>query len=363
MLEELEQLSLAVGAVSRADVQRVVDGVNERLVRLVHAQVAKLYWREEAEEGSILEPLAFVNQTRYQDPRKFPVGSVPTGVLSWVFHEARPLWLSELRNSTHDEAILNRATGKKIPLEQLDIDRSPELDAIMTVPILIRGHVYGVYSIEALSAERFNERILDLLQHLTGALAPLLWNADVYAYDLQKTTRAVTKFLNSVRDFTFDPVWLEQDVRSGFVARPFDPGFTRAHEMLSALLASNGVAARHYEPIEGRGLVIDEIMRQVRNSHFCICDITSANPNVMAEVGMIMILRKPMMLIRKKGDDTPIPFDLGHHQVYHYEVAGDELQVWNPAESQFRPFGPVFNDFINQLPTEIGFFSAKKIEG
>jgi GAF domain len=360
MLEELEQLSLAVGAVSRTDVERVVDAVNQRLVRLVHAQVAKLYWREEAEEGSILEPLAYVNNTRYPDPRKFPIGDESNGVLSWVFHQGKPLWLSGLKDSDLDAPILNLATGNEIPPEQLDVRSSPDLDAIITVPILIRGHVHGVYSIEALSAERFNERILDLLRHLTNALAPLLWNADVYSFDLQKTTRAVSKFLYSVRDFTFDPVWLEQDIRSGFVARPFGSEFTRAHEILSELLKSKGVIARHYEPMEGRGLVIDEIMRQVRNSHFCICDITSANANVMAEVGMVMILRKPMMLIRKKGDETPIPFDLGHQQVYHYEVAGGELQVWNPAEAQFRPFSPVLDDFINQLPTETGFFSAKR---
>lgn len=224
---------------------------------------------------------------------------------------------------------------------------------------MIRGHVHGVYSVEVISAERFNERILNLIRHLMDALAPLVWNADVYDFDLQKTTRAVNKFLNSIRDFEFDPVLLAQHIRSGFVVRPFSSEFSRTHEMLSDLLQAKGVLARHYEPIEGRGLVINEIMKQVRNSHFCICDITSANPNVMVEVGMILILQKPMMLIRRKGDETPIPFDLGHQQVHDYAMAQDGLQVWSPAESQFRPFGPILDDFLTQLPAESGFFAAK----
>jgi hypothetical protein len=92
----------------------------------------------------------------------------------------------------------------------------------------------------------------------------------VYAYDLAKTSRAVFKFLNLTRGFAFDPVWLEQDVWSGFIARPFGQVFARVETLLSELLASKGVRARHSEPIEGRGLIIDEIMRQIRNPHFSI---------------------------------------------------------------------------------------------
>jgi hypothetical protein len=361
VIDELEQLSLAVGAVSRADAAQVVDAVNRRLLDLVRAQVIKLYWSEEAQDGNILQPLAFINNTRHPDPMPFQVPATPNGVLAWVFREARPVWFAELRNSAMGDKVLNLATSEDIPSRYLDIQNSPDLDAIMVVPIMVRGTAHGVYSLEAHSSERFNERILKLLQQVTNAFSPLLWNADVYAYDLAKTSRAVSKFLNLTRGFAFDPVWLEQDVRSGFIARPFGQVFARVETLLSELLASKGVRARHYEPIEGRGLIIDEIMRQIRNSHFCICDITSINANVMTEVGMVMILGKPMMLIRDRNDTAPIPFDLGHRPVYSYEVLGSgrgELRVLNPAEGRYQPFSAVLDDFIAQLPTETGFFSA-----
>jgi hypothetical protein len=361
VIEELEQLGLAVGAVSRADATRVVDAVNRRLVDLVRAQVAKLYWREEAKNGSILQPLAFLNNTRYDDPRPFQVTDAPNGVVSWVFHEAKPLWLAGLRNADLGRPLRNLATQNDIPPQYLDVQDSPDLDGIMTVPVMIRGHVHGVYSLEAHSSDRFNKRILDLVRHLSGALAPLLWNADNYEYDLAKTSRAVDKFIDATREFTFDPVLLEQDIRSGFIARPFGQEFSSVEKIITELLGSKGVMARHYEPIEGRGLVIDEIMRQIRNSHFCVCDITDANANVMAEVGMVMILRKPMMLIRDRKDDTPVPFDLGHRHVYQYDIGADgQLRVWKSADGKFQSFGEILDDFIDELPAETGFFSAMR---
>jgi hypothetical protein len=231
----------------------------------------------------------------------------------------------------------------------------------MTVPIVVRGQVHGLYSLESFSSEKFNPRVLNLMEHVARALAPLLWNADVYAYDLANTSRAVSRFLDSIRAFAFDPMALEQDVRSGLVARPFSSEFSGVEELISRALQQRGILARHYEPASGRGLIIDDLMRQLQHSHFMVCDITGANANVMAEVGMALYARKPMLLIRKKGDDSPIPFDLGHHPIYSYEVNGtNELRVWNAAEGQFQTFDAVLDSFVAELPAETGFAAARR---
>jgi hypothetical protein len=62
MIERLEQLAFAVGAVSSNDAKQVVDAVNDRVMTLLNAQVVKLYWREEVQEGFILDPMAYVNR-------------------------------------------------------------------------------------------------------------------------------------------------------------------------------------------------------------------------------------------------------------------------------------------------------------
>ena len=62
MIEELEQLSLALSQISTVQAKRVASVVNDKIVKLVDAQVAKLYWNSEAQNGVLLTPVAFVNR-------------------------------------------------------------------------------------------------------------------------------------------------------------------------------------------------------------------------------------------------------------------------------------------------------------
>lgn len=143
MLEELERLSLAVGVVSRSDAQRVVDAVNHKLVSLLHAPVAKLYWREEAEEGTVLEPIAYVNNTRHKDPRLFPITKVASGVLSWTFNEAKPLWLSGLTQLPAESGFFAaKAHRPKVIKDwaertKLRLSRAPNLQSVLSHRIVV----------------------------------------------------------------------------------------------------------------------------------------------------------------------------------------------------------------------------------
>jgi hypothetical protein len=203
-----------------------------------------------------------------------------------------------------------------------------------------------------------------LLEQLMQSLGSLLWNADVYEYDLRKTSNVVAMFLTSIRQFSFDPIWLEQAYRSGFIARPFTAGFSQLEEILVALLQENGVRARHYQPRAGGTYIIDEIINQIRNLHFCICDLTGSNANVMAEVGMMMILRKQMLLLRRKGDEAPVPFDVSQYPIYEYELGNDrQLRLWNAAENRFQPAERVPHRFVVQLPRDTGFDAAMEWPG
>ena len=96
MFGELERLALAVTTVSWADAKRVVEVANQQLNKLLGAQIVQLYWDKEAQEGALLEPVAFVNNTGHEDPRPFEITSEPNGPLSWVYHKGRPLWLENI---------------------------------------------------------------------------------------------------------------------------------------------------------------------------------------------------------------------------------------------------------------------------
>ena len=98
MIDMLEQLSNAVGLIARSDVKRVADEINRRVMDLLGASLVKLYWLQEAEDGIILAPFTFINETSNPDPRAFQLSSKdPVGsVLAWVFTTGRPIWFESL---------------------------------------------------------------------------------------------------------------------------------------------------------------------------------------------------------------------------------------------------------------------------
>lgn len=365
MIDLLEELGLAVGTITRADAVQAADAVNSRVMALVNAQVIKLYWKEEAQQGLLLRPFTYTNRTEHKDPLPFELKSEPNGVLSWVFLNNEPIWLEDLQNTDLTKPIKNRATGQEIEPQYLDVQGNSTMASTMCIPLTVRGEVGGLYAVELNVSGRLNKNVLALMKRLGKSLASFICNADFYAFDQLKTNRAIGQFLDSIANVKFDPVLIEERFRAGFIARPFSAEFSEVENRIVALLKSLAIQARHYQPEGGGRWMIEEIMKQIRTSHFCIADITGSNPNVLAETGMMMILDKPFLLLRKNGDPAPIPFNLNQVPLYEYQLSGkdDSLQIRNAADNQFHPFNVDIEKFIDQLPPETGFFLANKWPG
>lgn len=231
---------------------------------------------------------------------------------------------------------------------------------MIVVPIRERGLVYGLYSVELPVSHGLSERVVSLMQRLSKSLGTLLYNADVFEYDMSKSGRAINQFRNAVQNFSFDRVMLDQDWRTAFVARPYKDEFLRVQEVLERMLLKRGIRARHYES-ENRQYVVNEIVGQIRNAHFCIADLTGNNLSVVAEVGMMMVLNKKPLVLRRKGDTSVIPFDLSQFSFWEYDLGrDDELLVLIPATGRMVPFDDMLERFLNELPPEVGFFMAKE---
>lgn len=71
------------------------------------------------------------------------------------------------------------------------------------------------------------------------------------------------------------------------------------------------------DEVAGPGLIIADIAREISSAQLVIADITPINPNVYFEVGYSIALRKPMILLAKKG--TALPFDVAGFRVLFYE--------------------------------------------
>ncbi|MBW3537437.1 MAG: hypothetical protein KY395_06685 [Actinobacteria bacterium] len=362
MLNQLEHLSYALGSINREDAKRVCEAAIRKLNDLLRAQVVKLYWAGEAQDGIILNPLAFINNAPGQDddPKPFHVTAERPGILPWVFREREPLWLEKLQEKDLTQPVRNEATSRDVPAEYLDMAAGGWIDSMMVVPLALRGEVRGLCSVEFQSSGRLSGTVLELLKRLARPLAGLLWGMDVFLYNQERASRAVSEFLSDIADFEFDSAVLIGEERSGFVARPFDRDYSIVEEKIGELLASKGIRARAYQPEGGTRYIIDDIQAQIRRSHFCIADMTGLNPNVVAEVAMMVVMRKHFMLIRRKDDQLPIPFDFGQYPFHEYEAGPSGLRVWNSAQNSYQPFEVVLDRFIERLPQDTGFLSARE---
>jgi hypothetical protein len=360
VIEQLEQLCLAAGAVGTTDAKRVVNAVNRPVSRLLDAHIVKLYWARDAEEGVILEPVGFENRSNAPDPRDFPVREGACGILEWVYTNGKPLWLEEMRRDAHEPTMLNRANDTEIDVAELNLKDPPQSDATIVVPIRERGVVCGLYSVEMQKSGRLSNQVLDLLTKLGRSLGALLYNVDVYDYDLRKTGRAIQAFESTLDGFSFDRVLIEQSYRTAFVARPYRGEFARVQTAIERALGRHGIRAKHYMP-DSQKYIVSEIIEQIRSAHFCVVDLTGNNPNVVAEVGMMMGMGKRPLVLKQRGDDAEVPFDLGQFSVWEYELTADEkLLVHSPADHQLIDLDAVLERFLARLPQDIGFEAAQE---
>jgi hypothetical protein len=357
MIEGLDQLCKAIGVVDHGTATQVVEKVNRKLAELLRAQVVRFYWSRPAEDGTVLEPIAFINNTRAPNPQQFTVTKESRGVLHWTFRTGQSLWLENIRQTYKNPMQRNLLTSEDVETQELIVDDPPPADSTMVVPIFERGIPQGLYLVELQASGRLTKGIAELMRDLGGSVGTLVYNADMYEYDASKSRDAVRRFFDSMQDVAIDPVIIHQRTRTAFVARPYGGEFTSIQERVEKALASKNIQARHFTAEMNRA-VIDEIVSQIRNSHFCVVDMTGNNPNVLTEVGMMIVLGKRLLVLRRRGEDSMLPFDVSHYTYWEYEPHGsDQLHVWSPAEDTTIPFDIVLGRFLDTLaPT---FWSAE----
>jgi predicted nucleotide-binding protein len=101
-------------------------------------------------------------------------------------------------------------------------------------------------------------------------------------------------------------------------------------------------------------------MTQIRNSHFGIADITGSNPNVMLEIGMMMMLGRRVLLLRRKGEEGQLPFDLQPFLHHEYELRENgELWTWHTSDKRFAPIAHTLPYFIEDLQRDPEFLAAR----
>lgn len=110
-------------------------------------------------------------------------------------------------------------------------------------------------------------------------------------------------------------------IRTACFARPYRPEFADIEDSVKRIFIRElGIRLETVAEKPGDLVVFQSIQTKIRNSHLLVADITGANPNVLIEVGYALGAGKPVILIQRQDDDTPIPFDVQPFLRFPYAV-------------------------------------------
>jgi hypothetical protein len=107
-----------------------------------------------------------------------------------------------------------------------------------------------------------------------------------------------------------------------FVIQPFDNGKfdKRYDDTFAPAIEKAGIKPYRVDKDPSATVPIDTIEKRIKNSKFCLADITTDNPNVWYEVGYAMAAEKDVILICCSNERTgQYPFDIRHRSIINYK--------------------------------------------
>jgi HSP90 family molecular chaperone/nucleoside 2-deoxyribosyltransferase len=114
--------------------------------------------------------------------------------------------------------------------------------------------------------------------------------------------------------------------RACFFAYPFEDPFPALRDEIRRILASEYGIKLTATSLEQKGSnVVEDIKRQIAESHFGIADITGNNPNVLWELGVMIGYGKPVIILKDKTDPEETPFDVYGNYRLPYQIVIDEF--------------------------------------
>jgi hypothetical protein len=104
-----------------------------------------------------------------------------------------------------------------------------------------------------------------------------------------------------------------------FVVMQFSTPFTEIYEeVIKSVCSEFGIKPHRGDETYGPGLIIADVVREIRNSEFVIAEITPANPNVYYEIGYAHAINKPTILLADANLEK-LPFDVSGFRTLFYE--------------------------------------------
>jgi len=113
---------------------------------------------------------------------------------------------------------------------------------------------------------------------------------------------------------------------SAFVVMQFSSPYNEVYsEVIKTVCEEEQVDVTRIDEEAGPGMIIQDIIRIIREAKVVIADVSPLNANVFYEVGFAHALNKPTILLAEKS--TKLPFDVSSFRTLFYEnsIAGKRL--------------------------------------
>ncbi|MBX9791111.1 MAG: DUF1080 domain-containing protein [Pirellulales bacterium] len=134
---------------------------------------------------------------------------------------------------------------------------------------------------------------------------------------------------------TYRNVRVKRDRLRAFVIMPFKEPFDSLYRDVIKPVAdaADDVEVLRADDIKGPGLILDDIRRQIDESHLVVAEISEWNPNVFYELGHAHAIGKPTILLVRDDYLPKLPFDVRGYRAIVYK---DSIAGKKDVESELR---------------------------
>ncbi len=352
MLDELERLSKTADLLTEGDAKRIIETVASKLVETFGLHIVDVLWREEARDGIILRPFSWHDKTTRGEPTSYAIREDSVGIWPWVYYNCKPIWIERVRDRRIP--LKDEITQEQLGDEYNDIFSAT--DSLIAYPLVFRNAVRGLICLEHPQSRVFTIATVELLGRIASSLSSILWKVDTQTVYRRQASEAVRLFDEAVR---VKPLQFAL-YRSGFVVRSFDEKFNDMEKCIKNFMDQEEIQVQRYVHRPGQRIVIQEIINKIAESHFAIVDVTEFNPNVMLELGMILMINKPVMLLRRNDDGAEPPFDLLALDFHHYEISqGPRMSIVDPATNRSDAVELKLQELLDNVKDDPSFRDAR----
>lgn len=119
---------------------------------------------------------------------------------------------------------------------------------------------------------------------------------------------------------------------TAFIAMPFSEPFDTVYqEVIKPVVSELEIEVMRVDELAGPGVIFEDIKQQIENASIVIAEISAPNQNVYYELGYAHALKKPTILLARRGQE--LPFDIRSYRVIFYD---DSIRGKTVVESELR---------------------------